>query len=76
MGDDALSAVVTMEALDRKVKILSRQILLSKTARPVNVSALSDARTPQDAEGGVRARAFDKAVRRKPLARRTRHYGD
>jgi hypothetical protein len=30
-----------MEALDLKVKILSRQILLSKTARPVNGVSVS-----------------------------------
>ncbi len=34
----------------------------------VYVSALSDARTALDARGRVLSRAFDKAVRRKPLA--------
>jgi len=46
------------------------------TQRADDVSALSDARTPQYAQGEVSTRAFDKAVRRKPLARWTRPYGD
>jgi hypothetical protein len=37
-----------------------------------DVSALSNARTKKVAENRVVARAFDKAVRSKPLARRTR----
>ena len=43
---------------------------LSQTLRlfPDNVSALSDARTAQVQDNEGLARAFDKAVRRKPLA--------
>jgi hypothetical protein len=41
---------------------------LSGGLRPDHVSALSDARTAEDAGERVLVRAFDKAVRRKPLA--------